>query len=54
MLYLPDEALKQERFSAKISENFVAQLSVRTTQVHRPDGARIYHYSHLFCSSAYK
>jgi len=39
----PDAALKQERFSAKISEFSVAQLSVRTAHVHCPDGVRTYH-----------
>jgi hypothetical protein len=50
----PDVALKQERFSAKFSKNPVAQLSIRTAHVHRRDGARLYHYSHPFCSSTYK
>jgi hypothetical protein len=44
----PDAALKQEIFSTKISEILVAQLSVWTTHVHRPDGIRIFHYSHPF------
>jgi hypothetical protein len=50
----PDEALKQERFSAKFSENPVAQVSVGTAQVHRPDGIHTYFSSHPFCTSAYK
>jgi hypothetical protein len=50
----PDAALKQERFSAKFSENPVAHLSVRTAQVHRPDGIRTYYSSRQFCTSAYK
>jgi hypothetical protein len=40
-----DAVLKQERFSAKISEILVAQLSVRMTLVHRPDSTRIFHCS---------
>jgi hypothetical protein len=44
----PDTALKQERFSAKISEILVAQLSVRKAHVHRPDGTRVFHSSHPF------
>jgi hypothetical protein len=44
----PDAALKQERFSAKISEILVAQLSVQTIHVHRPDGVRIFHSSRPF------
>jgi hypothetical protein len=35
-------------------ENSVAQLSVRTAQVHRPDGVRNYHSSRPFEPSAYK
>jgi hypothetical protein len=34
--------------------NSVAQLSIRTAQVHRPDGVRTYHNSRPFESSAYK
>jgi hypothetical protein len=49
-----DAALKQERFSAKISQILVAQLSVRTAQVHRPDGVRTYYYSRPFEPPAYK
>jgi len=49
-----DAALKQERFSVKISKFSVAQLSVRTAHVHRPDGVRTYHSSHPFELSAYK
>jgi hypothetical protein len=52
--YRPAAALKQERFSAKILENSVALLSVRTAQVHRPDGIRTYYSSRPFCTSAYK
>jgi hypothetical protein len=44
----PDAALKQERFSVKISKILVAQLSIRTAHVHRPDDVRIYHCSHPF------
>jgi hypothetical protein len=44
----PDVALTQERFSAKISEILVARLSVRMTQVHRPDGVCTYYCSHPF------
>jgi hypothetical protein len=50
----PDAALKQERFSSKFSKNLVAQLSVRTAQVHRPEGVRTYYSSRPFCTSAYK
>jgi len=50
----PDAALKQERFSAKFSEDPVAQLSVLTAQVHRPDGVRTYYISRSFYTSAYK
>jgi hypothetical protein len=41
----PDAALKQERFSAKISKILVAQLSVRTAHVHHPDDAYIFYSS---------
>jgi len=44
----PNADLKQERFSAKISEFLVAQLSVRTAHVHRQDYTRIFHSSHPF------
>jgi hypothetical protein len=44
----PDAALKQERFSSKISKILVAQLSVRTAQVHRLDDAHIFYSSHPF------
>jgi hypothetical protein len=50
----PDAALKQEIFSAKITKILVAQLSVRTAHVHRPDGVCTYHSSHPFEPSAYK
>jgi len=50
----PDAALKHERFSAKFLENPVAQLSVRTAQVHCPEGIRTYYSSRPFCTSAYK
>jgi hypothetical protein len=50
----PDTALKQERFLAKIMKFSVAQLSIRTAHVHRPDGVRTYHNSHPFEPSAYK
>jgi hypothetical protein len=43
-----DAALKQERFSAKISKILVSQLSVRTAHVHRPDATRIFHSSRPF------
>jgi hypothetical protein len=52
--YLTDSALKQERFSAKILEILVAQLSVRMAHVHRLDGIRTYHSSRPFEPSAYK
>jgi hypothetical protein len=54
MPHRPDVALKQERFSAKVSKIMVAQLSVRTAHVHRPDGVRTYHSSRPFEPSAYK
>jgi hypothetical protein len=44
----PDAALKHERLSAKISEILVAQLSVRTAHVHRPDSAHIFYSSRPF------
>jgi hypothetical protein len=50
----PDEALKQERFSAKFSENPVAQFFIRMAQVHRLDGVHTYYSSRPFCTSAYK
>jgi hypothetical protein len=50
----PDAALKQERFSTKISKFSVAQLSVRTAHVHRPEGICTYHSSRPFEPSAYK
>jgi hypothetical protein len=49
-----DAALKQERFSAKISKILVTQLSVRTAQVHRPDGVRTYYCNRPLEPSAYK
>lgn len=49
-----DAGLKHERFSAKVSEILVAQLSIRTAHVHRPDGTRIFYSSHPFEPSAYK
>jgi hypothetical protein len=49
-----DAALKHEIFLAKISESLVAQLSVRTAHVHRPDGSHIYQSSRPFEPSAYK
>jgi hypothetical protein len=49
-----ERALKQERFSAKISKIMVAQLSVRTAQVRRPDNIRTYYCSRPFEPSAYK
>jgi hypothetical protein len=52
--YRLDAALKQERFSAKMSKYYVALLSVRTAQVHRPDGVHTYYSSRPFCTSAYK
>jgi hypothetical protein len=39
---------------AKISKFSIPQLSVRTAQVHRPDGVRTYHSSCPFEPSAYK
>jgi hypothetical protein len=50
----PNATLKQERFSAKFSENPVALLSVWTAQVHHPDGIYTYFSSRPFCTSAYK
>jgi hypothetical protein len=50
----PNVALKQERFSVKISKFSVAQLSVRTAHVHRPDGVCTYHSSRPFEPSSYK
>jgi hypothetical protein len=44
----PNAALKQERFSVKISKILVAQLFVWTAHVHRPDGTRIFHSSRPF------
>jgi hypothetical protein len=35
-------SLNRKDFSAEISENLFAQLSVRTAHVHRPDGAQVY------------
>jgi len=52
--YRPDAALKQERFSVKISEILVAQLSVRKAQVHRQDCVRTYYSNRPFEPSAYK
>jgi hypothetical protein len=49
-----DAGLKHKRFSAKFSKNPVAQLSVWTAQIHRPDGIRTYYNSHPFCTPAYK
>jgi hypothetical protein len=54
MPHRPDAALKQERFSDKNLKILVAQLSVRTALVHRPDGTRIYQSSRPFEPSAYK
>jgi hypothetical protein len=34
--------LNRKDFLAKFSENLVAQLSVRTAHLHRPDGAQVY------------
>jgi hypothetical protein len=48
MPHRPDAALKQERFSAKISEILVAQLSVWMAFVHRQDDTRIFQYSPPF------
>jgi hypothetical protein len=50
----PDAALKQKRFSMKISEILVAQLSIRTAQVYRPECVRTYYSSRPFEPSAYK
>jgi hypothetical protein len=44
----PDAALKQGRFSVKISKILVEQLSVRTAQVHCLDGAHIFYSSRPF------
>jgi hypothetical protein len=54
MPHRPDAALKQERFSAKISKILVAKLSVWTDQVQRPDGVRTYYYSLPFEPLTYK
>jgi hypothetical protein len=35
-------SLNKKDFSAEISENLFAQLSVRTAHVHNPDGAQVY------------
>jgi hypothetical protein len=35
-------SVNRKDFSAKFLENLVAQLSVRTAHVHRPDGAQVY------------
>jgi len=48
MPHRPNAALKQERFSVKILEILVTQLSVRTIHVHCPDSVRIFHSSHPF------
>jgi hypothetical protein len=47
-------SLNKKDFSAKFSENLVAQLSVRTTHVHRPDGAQVYFAWRSFETLAYK
>jgi hypothetical protein len=52
--HCPDAALKQERFSAKISKFYVAQLSVRTAHVHCLGDVHTYHSSRPFEPSAYK
>jgi len=46
--------LNKKDFQRNFSENPVAQLSVQTVQVHRPDGVRTYYSSRPFCTSAYK
>jgi hypothetical protein len=48
MPHRPDAALKQERFSVKILEFLVTQLSVWMAHVHRPDGTRIFYSSRPF------
>jgi hypothetical protein len=44
----PVATLKQEIFSAKITEILVAQLSVRMVHVHRQYGTRVFHSSRPF------
>jgi len=46
--------LYRKDFSTKISENLVAQLSVRTVMVHRPYGSQAYFSWRPFWSPAYK
>lgn len=46
--------LYRKDFSAKFLKNLVAQLSVRTANVHRPDGAQVYFTWRPFCTLAYK
>jgi hypothetical protein len=46
--------LNRKDFLAKFSENLVAQLSVLTAHVHRPDGAQVYFAWHSFEPPAYK
>jgi hypothetical protein len=35
-------SLNRKDFPVKFLENLVAQLSVKTAHVHRPDGAQVY------------
>jgi len=44
----PDEALKKERFSVKISKILVAQLSIQTAHVRCPNGAHIFYCNRPF------
>jgi hypothetical protein len=47
-------SLNRKDFPAKFLENLVAQLSVRTGHVHRPDGAQVYFAWRSFEPPAYK
>jgi hypothetical protein len=47
-------SLNRKDFSAKFLKNLVAQLSVRTANVHRPDGAQVYFAWRSFEPLAYK
>jgi len=46
--------LNRKDFPVKFLENLVAQLSVRTAHVHRPNGAQVYFAWHSFEPLAYK
>jgi hypothetical protein len=47
-------SLNRKDFPVNFSENLVAQLSVRTAHVHRPDGAQVYFAWRSFEPLAYK